>query len=119
MVVNINGIEMYCELYGEGSPLVLLHGFTQSSQLWHPFVESFSQYYRLIVPDMRGHGRSTNPTNQFTHRQSAYDIFALLEELGIDQFKAVRPPNRSNNSPPMNVPVASAAIPPPSTRPIC
>lgn len=86
---SVNGIEMYYEEYGQGRPLVLLHGFTGSSQVWKLFVPDFAKSFHLIVPDLRGHGRSTNPTNQFTHRQSARDIYALLDQLGIQQFKAM------------------------------
>lgn len=86
---SINGMQMYYEIHGQGDPLVLLHGFTGSSQNWDPFIADFSKDYRLIIPDLRGHGRSTNPTNQFTHRQSALDVFALLDQLGIDQFRAM------------------------------
>lgn len=87
--VSINGIEMYYESCGEGSPLVLLHQFGGSSQTWKEFVPELSKHYRLIIPDLRGHGRSTNPTGQFTHRQSALDIFALLDQLKIDRVKAL------------------------------
>jgi pimeloyl-ACP methyl ester carboxylesterase len=80
---------MYYELYGEGEPLVLLHGFTQSSELWHPIVADFAKHYQVLVPDLRGHGRSTNPIGQFTHRQAALDIFALLDQVGINRFKAI------------------------------
>ena len=88
-MVSVNGMQMYYEEYGEGTPLVLLHGFTQTGQLWHPFTAEFAEHFRLIVPDMRGHGRSTNPMNEFTHRQSAFDIFALLDQLQIEEFKAI------------------------------
>lgn len=86
---SVNGMQMYYELYGEGAPLVLLHPFTGCTQFWQPFVDDFAPHYRLIVVDLRGHGRSTNPTNQFTHRQSALDIYALLDQLEIDAFRAV------------------------------
>lgn len=86
---DVNGIQMYYEIYGEGDPLIMLHGFTQSSLLWHPFVADFAEHYQLVVPDLRGHGRSTNPTAQFTHRQAALDIFALLDGAGINRFKAI------------------------------
>ncbi|TWH99978.1 3-oxoadipate enol-lactonase [Luteimonas cucumeris] len=43
----------------------------------------------MIVPDLRGHGRSTNPLGAFTHRQAAADVSALLERLGITRFKAI------------------------------
>jgi pimeloyl-ACP methyl ester carboxylesterase len=88
-VASVNGIQMYYEVYGEGTPLVLLHAFTSSGQRWQPFIADLAKQYRLIIPDLRGHGRSTNPMNQFTHRQSALDIFALLDQLEINQFKAM------------------------------
>ena len=88
-VVSVNGIQLYYQVCGEGTPLVLLHNFTSSGQFWQPYLADLAKYYRLIIPDMRGHGHSTNPTNQFTHRQSALDIFALLDHLQINQFKAL------------------------------
>jgi len=85
----VNGIEMYFEIRGEGEPLVLLHGFTGSGADWALMFKDPPEGYQLIAPDMRGHGRSTNPTNEFTHRQSALDVFALLDGLGIEKFKAI------------------------------
>ncbi len=87
--VSVNGIDMYFETTGEGEPLVLLHGFTRSGRDYAPFIEKFSKDYRLIIPDLRGHGRSTNPGGEFTMRQSASDVFALLDHLGIDRFKGI------------------------------
>lgn len=86
---EVNGIRMYYETLGEGEPLVLLHGFGTSGALWEPLVEAFAEDYKLIIPDLRGHGRSTNFTNQFTHRQSALDVYALLDELKIDEFRGM------------------------------
>ena len=85
----INGMQMYCELHGEGEPLVLLHGFTGSGSNWGPFIGGLAGDYQLIVPDLRGHGRTTNPSMEFTFRQSALDVFALLDGLGIERFKAI------------------------------
>lgn len=87
--VQINDIEMYYEEYGNGKPLVLLHGFGGCSQNWDPFTSELSENYRLIVVDMRGHGYSTNPENKFTHQDSANDMFLLLDKLGIDSFSAM------------------------------
>lgn len=87
--VSINDFEIYYEIYGEGTPLVLLHGFTGSGVAWESYIKDLSEHYRLIIPDLRGHGASTNPANQFTHQQSALDIFALLDKLQIEQFKAM------------------------------
>jgi pimeloyl-ACP methyl ester carboxylesterase len=89
MLVKVNGIEMHCETHGEGEPLVLLHGFTGAGSNWEPFVGGLAGAYRLIVPDLRGHGQSTNPSGEFTFRQSALDVFALLDRLEVDRFKAI------------------------------
>lgn len=85
----LQDMEMYFETSGEGPPLLLLHGYTQSGSHWTPFLNELGKHHRLIVPDLRGHGRSTNPTGRFTHRQAADDIFALVDYLQIDRFKAV------------------------------
>ena len=86
--VRVEGIEMAYRDVGEGEPLVLLHGFFGTGAMWEPLFDDFADY-RLIVPDLRGHGRSTNPSGGFTHRQSARDVYALLDSLGIDRFRGV------------------------------
>jgi pimeloyl-ACP methyl ester carboxylesterase len=85
----INGMEMYYEAIGEGPPMVLLHGFMRSCRAYDPFVKELAGSYQLIIPDLRGHGHSTNPSGKFTMRQSAEDIFALLDLLEIDRIKAI------------------------------
>ncbi|MEO7575977.1 MAG: alpha/beta hydrolase [Massilia sp.] len=87
--VQINDIEMYYEEAGVGAPLVLLHGFGGCTQNWHPFIAALAERHRLIVVDLRGHGHSTNPANEFTHRQAAIDVFHLLDHIGIDRFSAM------------------------------
>ena len=88
---SINGMELYYELRGAGEPLMLLHGFTGAGSDWgYVFnLDDLTKSYRPIIPDMRGHGGSTNPLGEFTHRQSALDMFALLDHLKIDKFKAI------------------------------
>ena len=85
----VNGMRMYYEEYGQGEPLVLLHGFFGSSGAWKPVIPEFAKHYRLVVPDLRGHGRTNNPTEEFTHRQSALDVFGLLDRLGIPTARAM------------------------------
>jgi len=86
---NVNGVKLYYEIYGEGEPLVLLHGFTMSNKMWEGWTEDLSKNYKLILVDLRGHGNSTNPSNKFTHKESAKDIYALLDILNINQFNAM------------------------------
>ena len=87
--VTVNDMQMYYMLHGEGEPLLLLHGFTGSSSDWSLFFHDLASEYRLVIPDLRGHGRSTNPSREFTFRQAALDVFALLDHLGIERFKAI------------------------------
>src|SRR5689334_14068013 len=89
MTVQINGMQMYVETHGEGAPLVLLHGGGGVGANWKLIFKDHPDNYQLIVPDLRGHGRSTNPSGEFTFRQSALDVLALLDHLGVGQFKAI------------------------------
>jgi len=86
--VKVNGIGLAYRVIGEGEPLLMLHGFGNTGAMWEPLFDAFSDY-QLIVPDLRGHGHSTNPSEEFTHRQAAQDVFALLDRLGIRRFKAM------------------------------
>jgi pimeloyl-ACP methyl ester carboxylesterase len=82
-------VELHYQITGEGEPLLWLHGFSGAGADWkHVFSEPPSGF-RLIAPDLRGHGASTNPSNAFTFRQAALDILALLRHLGIAQVKAI------------------------------
>ena len=90
--VSVHDIELRYQLVGEGEPLLLLHGFFGSGDTWSPILgglEQSSQSYQLIIPDLRGHDGSTNPSGEFTMCQSALDIIALLDHLGIERVKAI------------------------------
>jgi len=86
----MHGFEMVFELRGEGPPLLLLHGFSGNASDWaHAGREQLEQHFRLIVPNARGHGRSTNPAGSLTHRQCAQDSLALLDHLDIECCQAI------------------------------
>src|ERR1700690_1535090 len=86
---TLNGMQLYFEVHGSGEPLILLHGFSECSQDWSPLIADWSKHFQLIIPDMRGHGRSSNSSKTFRHQDSAADIFALLDHLGIGTFKGL------------------------------
>jgi len=86
---NVNGVKLYFETYGKGPPLVLLHYMTGSHEIWEQWIDSLSQDYKLFIPDLRGHGKSTNPTGEFGYEIVAQDIYALMDELEIKNFKAM------------------------------
>lgn len=83
---NVNGIEMYYQDHGEGEELVLLHGGLGTSLAhWKPYLPAFSKEYRVIAPDCRGHGRTNNPTDEWSYGLMADDIAALISVLGLQR----------------------------------
>ncbi len=86
---SLNGTQIYFEVHGTGEPLLLLHGFSGCSQDWRPSNAAWGEQFRLIIPDLRGHGRSNMLSNPFRHDEAAADIFALLDHLGITSYKGV------------------------------
>jgi pimeloyl-ACP methyl ester carboxylesterase len=89
MVIEVNGIEMSWEEIGEGEPLLWLHGGMGCGTDWRYIFKEPPAGYRLIAPDLRGHGASTNPSGVFTFRQCAQDVRALLRHLNLPRVKAI------------------------------
>lgn len=85
----LNGVQIYFEIQGTGEPLLLLHGFSGSSQDWKTVAREWGGNFRLIMPDLRGHGRSSMLSKPFRHKDAATDILALLDHLGIEKCKAL------------------------------
>lgn len=88
-IANVNGQELYFEVHGSGKPVILLHGFSGSSQDWMPLLHLWGTDFKLVVPDLRGHGRSGVLSKPFRHEDAAKDVFALLDHLGIQVFSGV------------------------------
>jgi len=89
MILDVNGFRMHYEDRGPGAPLLLLHGGTGIGADWNLVFTGDPAGYRVIVPDLRGHGRSTNPARVFTFRQAADDVFTLLDHLDVHRVKAI------------------------------
>lgn len=86
---SIHGRDIYYEISGQGQPLLLLHGFTGSSANWKLFGHEWTEGFQTLAVDLRGHGRSTNPTGQYTHREVAEDLIALLDHLKLQKVSGV------------------------------
>ena len=84
---KINGINIYYESHGTGFPLVFAYGIGGNTTEWEPQIPVFSQSYRFIVWDPRGHAQSESPPNadQYTQKIFAQDLEGLLGYLGVDQ----------------------------------
>jgi len=75
------GCSLHYQEYGQGEPLVLLHGLGSSSQDWELQVPELSRQYRVILMDIRGHGRSDKPRDGYQIATFSADLLALLEHL--------------------------------------
>jgi pimeloyl-ACP methyl ester carboxylesterase len=87
--VAMSGFDMHYGTRGEGDPLLLLHGGLGIGDDWRHVFAADPPGYSLIVPDLRGHGRSTTPADRFTFRKCAGDVIALLDHLGFRRVKAI------------------------------
>ncbi|MCM8569897.1 alpha/beta hydrolase [Gramella jeungdoensis] len=87
--IRVNEIDMYYEIYGKGEPLLLLHGWTQSSSFWSEYIPTYAQNFKVYAIDLRGHGRTSPLTADFSIKESAQDILELLDHLKIKKVKAI------------------------------
>jgi len=85
MKTRINGLNIAYTDSGKGHPLVFIHAFPLSQQMWNLQVEAFAPHYRVITLDLRGHGESEACLWNFTLDDYAKDIYELLHHLGIHQ----------------------------------
>jgi len=69
---------------GSGPPLLLVHGLMVTGEMFEPLLDQFATRHRVIVPDLRGHGRSRALPPPYTVRQLAADLSRLLDHLGIE-----------------------------------
>ena len=81
---KVNGIKMYYEIYGKGKPLVLIHGNGANIESMGHQIQYFSEHYKVIVADSRGHGKTGIGEGELTYKQMAADWAELLEYLEID-----------------------------------
>ncbi len=87
--VQINGNSLYYEVYGQGEPLIFLHGYSLSSTSWQPYVSDFQNNYEVYLIDLTGHGQSSPFKAQLSIRGVAEDLNKLLTYLKLDRIKAI------------------------------
>ncbi|MBX5193705.1 alpha/beta hydrolase [Rhizobium sp. NZLR3b] len=86
---QINGIRIRYGMGGKGPPLVLLHGFPQSSRTWRHVIPALTADYTVIAPDLRGFGDSDRPASGYDKRTVAQDVYELVQQLGFDEINLV------------------------------
>ncbi len=84
-VAKINGVNLNCEIAGNGEAIVFLHGYTGSAQDWANQVRALSPRYKVVALDNRGHGKSAAPSKEGEYSVEVFagDVLALLNMLEI------------------------------------
>jgi pimeloyl-ACP methyl ester carboxylesterase len=84
-IFDAGGLSIFYHDEGQGEPLLLIHGFPLSSDMWEPQRAALMHRFRVVAPDLRGMGKSDVPTGDYSMAAYADDLIALLDELGIAQ----------------------------------
>lgn len=80
---QVNGASIYYECEGSGPPLLMIHGLGSSGDDWAFQREDFARHFTVILPDLRGSGRSEKPNGPYSIAQFASDLWALLDALDV------------------------------------
>ncbi|MFW6101897.1 MAG: alpha/beta fold hydrolase, partial [Bacteroidota bacterium] len=83
MKIQTNDVETSYELVGDGECIVLIHGFTDNMSMWYNQVPVFSEQYKVLTYDVRGHGQTDSPDDKISVDTLADDLYALLKALNI------------------------------------
>jgi pimeloyl-ACP methyl ester carboxylesterase len=86
---EVNGVRLHYLIAGKGDPVVLLHGFAESSHMWLPLIAKLADKHTVIAPDLRGFGQSATPADGYTKAAMARDIHALVKSLNYDRIRLV------------------------------
>ena len=84
-MATVNGVDLAYVRRGQGTPLVLIHGYPLDHSIWDDVLPLLEDSFTLIVPDLRGFGVSSGGTEPYGMDDYAADLAALLDQLGIDQ----------------------------------
>ena len=87
--VEVNGIRLYYKMAGSGEPVVLLHGFPETSHAWRKIIPALSVQFTVIAPDLRGCGDSDRPNAGYDKRKVAEDIHQLVQHLKLGPINLV------------------------------
>ena len=86
---NVNGVRLHYLVAGKGDPVVLLHGYAETSHMWRPLMAELANTHTVIAPDLRGAGQSSTPADGYTKAAMAQDIHALVRKLGYERIRIV------------------------------
>jgi pimeloyl-ACP methyl ester carboxylesterase len=86
---EVEGLKLHYLTAGHGTPLILLHGYTQTSRMWKPIIPRLAENFMVIAPDLPGIGDSGIPTDGLDMKTAAVRIHALAKSLGVANARIV------------------------------
>ena len=86
---EVGGVRLHYLIAGKGDPVVLLHGYAETSHMWRPLIAKLADRHTVIAPDLRGFGQSAAPADGYTKAAMARDIHALVKNLNYDRIRLV------------------------------
>ncbi len=86
---NIDGVELHYLTAGHGAPLILIHGYAETSRMWKPIIPALAERFTVVAPDLPGIGDSSIPADGLDMTTAATRIHALLASLGIQNAEVV------------------------------
>jgi len=87
--VNSRGAEIVYRVIGEGPPVILLHPFPANHELWLPVAETVAPRYRLVLPDLRGHGDSAAGDGPATMEKHAADVARVMDDADVGRVPLI------------------------------
>jgi pimeloyl-ACP methyl ester carboxylesterase len=84
-----NGTTIHVRAGGTGPAVLLLHGYAETGDMWAPMAVDLASDHTVVVPDLRGMGRSAKPSSGFDKKTQAADMVGVLDQLGIDRADLV------------------------------
>lgn len=88
-VAKVNGVELHYLVAGSGDPIILVHGYAETSHMWLPLIKELQKNHLVIAPDLRGFGDSGMPDSGYTKAVMAQDIHALASALKLGHVRIV------------------------------
>ena len=87
--VEASGATLHVRIGGHGSPILFLHGFGNSGDMWAPLAAELASDRTLVIPDLRGLGLSSHPAGGYDKKTQADDMRSVLTQLGLDRAAVV------------------------------
>lgn len=86
---NVDGLSLHYRTAGSGSPVILLHGYAETSRMWNPIIPRLAEKFTVIAPDLPGIGDSGIPAGPMDMKTAAIRIHSLARSLGISKTRVV------------------------------